>query len=124
MTKTWAIVGMLFVFIAAVRAAHAAVPPIVNSMGTIANNQQLALTGTVKYVRSGAQRTRVQLLIAVPGRRALEWSLEGPTGQFYVPEGNARRILRRWDKVSIVVHPLLESVTSGEVVSVTLANLN
>jgi len=87
----------------------------VNSLGAIDTEHVATLTGVVKFVHVGPERSRVQVLVTSPQGQAQEWSLEGPTQNIIAQFGSRRRAIAQWDTVTFDINPLTDAAASGEI---------
>jgi hypothetical protein len=96
--------------------------PLVNSLGTIDLDRVLTLNGVVKFVQLGPLRSRVQVLVTLPGGQVQEWSLEGPSRQIMHRLGSRSRPVEQWDQVTFSINPLKDAAAAGEIRALATVN--
>ena len=64
----------------------------------------------------------LQVTVPRPGGRPVEWSLEMGDPSQLTKEGWTRQVVRRGDKVTVTIHPMLDGSHGGQLMSIVLAN--
>jgi hypothetical protein len=112
-----------FAIAAAVVVTGAAAPAFAHhSFAMFDSTKPMTLVGTVKEFQWTNPHTWVQVNVAGPGGKLVEWSIEGGSPNGLSRKGWKRTSLKPGDKITVVINPLKDGANGGSLKSVTKAD--
>jgi len=91
-----------------------------HSFAMFDQDKETKLVGTIKEVQWTNPHIWVQVLVADPSGKSVEWSIEGGSPNGLSKQGWKRTSLKAGDKVEMVIHPLKNGDKGGSIMRVSV----